>query len=427
IRLSEPVPAADSRPAYPAPKPERAYNESPYPSTELRILAAYKIWGMVHYFFAYRDLMDEDWDDLLPAFLPKFIAAKDGREYNLVVAEMVSHMADSHAIVESEALTSFFGKAPVGLRLRLIERKPLVTEILDEDAKQAGVQVGDIVSKVDGESLVDRFRRETPYMAASTQQSLGNLVIERILNGPEDSTSTLTITDREGRTHEVHLKRSSRYFAALRNQRTGEIIKRLATNVGYADLDRLMPDQVDSMFEQLRDTKAILFDMRGCPHESMATLASRLTDEHEVPTAIFTGPLALSPDISTGRTLTSTASYFFVEKLPESALWKYKGKTAMLIDERTIGEAEHTGLFLEVANKTAFVGSASAGADGEVTRFVVPGGITIHFSGRDVRHANGGKLQRLGLQPNVNVTPTIQGIRSGRDEVLEKAVEYVSK
>ena len=38
----------------------------------------------------------------------------------------------------------------------------------------------------------------------------------------------------------------------------------------------------------------------------------------------------------------------------------------MLIDERTIGQAEHAGLFLEAANKTAFIGSPSAGADGEV-------------------------------------------------------------
>ncbi len=99
----------------------------------------------------------------------------------------------------------------------------------------------------------------------------------------------------------------------------------------------------------------------------------------------------------------------------------------MLIDGRTTGEAEHTGLYLEAANNTAFVGSASAGCDGETDSFVVPGGVTIAFSSKDVRHPNGGKLQRLGLQPAENVSPTIAGIRAGRDEVLERAVEYVSR
>ena len=39
----------------------------------------------------------------------------------------------------------------------------------------------------------------------------------------------------------------------------------------------------------------------------------------------------------------------------------------MLVDERTVGEGEHTGLFLEAANKTEFIGTPSAGADSEAT------------------------------------------------------------
>jgi C-terminal processing protease CtpA/Prc len=95
----------------------------------------------------------------------------------------------------------------------------------------------------------------------------------------------------------------------------------------------------------------------------------------------------------------------------------------MLVDERTIGSGEEAGLFLEAANKTDFVGSPTAGAHSVFTQFTVPGGVTVTFSGQDVRHANGGKLQRLGLQPNVTVAPTLTGIRTGKDEVLEKALE----
>lgn len=422
-RLPGNIMVADS----PSPQPESAYAENRYPSTELRILAAYKIWGVFHYFFAYRDLMDEDWDDLLPVFLPKFIAAKDAREYNLTIAEMITHVSDSHAVVRSEELSDYFGRAPVGLRLRLIERKPLITQILDDEANKAGVQVGDIVTKVDGENIVDRFNRESRYISASTTQWHGYRVIERILNGPEGSTAALTIAGQDGRTREINLKRSTGFFAALRSQRTGELIKLLPGNIGYADLDRLIPDQVDGMFYKFRDTKAIIFDMRGYPHRTAWFIATRLTDQKDVPAAIFTGPLTLTPDLPNGEALISTASYFFVQKLSAPTASKYKGKTVMLIDERTISQAEHTGLFFEAANKTEFIGTPSAGADGDVSNFVVPGGITINFSGHDVRHANGGKLQRVGLQPAVTVAPTIEGIRHGRDEVLENAIEYVAQ
>jgi hypothetical protein len=65
------------------------------------------------------------------------------------------------------------------------------------------------------------------------------------------------------------------------------------------------------------------------------------------------------------------------------------------------------------------------GANGDVTNFFIPGNIGITFTGHDVRHADGRQLQRVGLEPKVAASPTIAGIRAGRDEVLETALRYV--
>jgi C-terminal processing protease CtpA/Prc len=51
----------------------------------------------------------------------------------------------------------------------------------------------------------------------------------------------------------------------------------------------------------------------------------------------------------------------------------------------------------------------------------------VLFTGHDVRHADGRQLQRVGLQPHVLVAPTIAGLRSGRDEVLERALEFLQQ
>jgi C-terminal processing protease CtpA/Prc len=98
----------------------------------------------------------------------------------------------------------------------------------------------------------------------------------------------------------------------------------------------------------------------------------------------------------------------------------------MLIDERAVSQAEHTGLFLRAANGTRFIGSPTNGANGDVTSFFVPGDIRVRLSGQAVLHPDGSQLQRVGLVPDVEVRPTIAGIRAGRDEVLERAVEYVN-
>jgi C-terminal processing protease CtpA/Prc len=60
-----------------------------------------------------------------------------------------------------------------------------------------------------------------------------------------------------------------------------------------------------------------------------------------------------------------------------------------------------------------------------VTSFFLPGGIAVSFTGHDVRHADGRQLQRVGIQPDVEAAPTIAGLRTGRDEVLERAVAYL--
>jgi C-terminal processing protease CtpA/Prc len=116
----------------------------------------------------------------------------------------------------------------------------------------------------------------------------------------------------------------------------------------------------------------------------------------------------------------------FLQPIPPTTQWRYRGRTVMLIDERTISQAEHTGLFFEAANNTTFVGSPTRGANGDVTNFWVPGGISIGFSGHDVRHADGRQLQRVGLVPHVEVKPTIAGLRAGRDEVLERALAVLA-
>jgi C-terminal processing protease CtpA/Prc len=105
----------------------------------------------------------------------------------------------------------------------------------------------------------------------------------------------------------------------------------------------------------------------------------------------------------------------------------YRGPTVMLIDERAMSLAEHTGLWFEAANGTKFIGSNSAGANGDTTVLVLPGEIFVVFTGHDVRHADGRQLQRIGLVPDVAIRPTIEGIRAGRDEVLEGAIAYLKR
>jgi len=209
--------------------------------------------------------------------------------------------------------------------------------------------------------------------------------------------------------------------------RSGDILRILPGNIGYADLDRLPQARVGEMFEKFKDCPSIIFDDRGYPQGTAWQIAPRLTDKTDVAAAMFRLREAMSPDLPNGEILSSQVVKTFVQRLPATDKWRYHGRTVLLIDERSVSQAEHSGLFFEAANGTKFIGSPTEGADGDVTSFSVPGGISVHFSGQGVWHVDGRQLQRVGLQPDVPVRPTLAGIRAGRDEVLEKAIEYLGQ
>ena len=409
-------------PAHAAPMPENAYPEMAFPPPEYRLLAAFRIWTVINYFFPYKDLIKEDWDDVLREFIPRMERADSALSYHLAVAEMVTHIHDSHGEVSSPVLEQRFGSAWPPIRLQIIENAPVITAILDKEiAKTAGVHHGDVVLEIDGEDAMERIAERAKYTPASTPQSLMFGAALCSLAGPEDSPAVLTVRDRAQRVKEVKLPRKAEYRSWFMSQRSGEVVRLLSEDIGYADLDRLQVSEVEEMFETFKDTKAIIFDMRGYPRMTAWAIAPRLAEENEVRAALFDRPFVITPDER------QFASYTFAQTLPPTEKWRYKGKTVMLIDERAMSQAEHTGLFFEAANDTKFVGSHTAGTNGDVTSFCVPGGITIGFTGMSVRHVDGRQLQRIGLVPDTEIRPTIEGIQNGRDEVLEGAIQYLER
>lgn len=411
------------------PQPDKSYDDMQYPPVEYRLLASFRVWAVINYFFPYKDLIGEDWDAVLRQFIPRMEGAKDALDYQLAVAEMVTHIHDSHGSVRSSLLDKYFGEASAPIRVRMIENEPMITGFTDaQAAKDAGLEIGDVILKVDGVDTGQRIAHRLQYLAHSTPQSGMFYATERSLaRGPKDSVATYTVRDLQDQVREVKVLRKTEYLPKTQGDRTGDILRLLPGNIGYADLDRLPVTRVDEMFDKFKDCSAIIFDDRGYPQGTAWQIAPRLTDKQDVVTAIFRRVDPDSPDFPLGEGIVnSIAVTTFETRLPRTDKPRYHGKTVLLIDERTVSQAEATGLLLESANNTKFIGSQTQGANGDVTDFSVPGGMTIRFSGQGVRHADGRQLQRIGLEPLVEVRPTVGGIRAGKDEVLDKAVDYLS-
>jgi C-terminal processing protease CtpA/Prc len=380
----------------------------------MRLLAATKLWTVVHFFFPYQHLMDRPWEPRLPELLDKLAAAKDARAYALALAEAGTWLQDGHVSVRGHPeLQSLWG---VGAAVVLtdIDGKAVVLEVLAPEAAP-GLAVGDVIEKVDGEPIEARAQRLAPYVGGSTPAAIRDRTLQRTLSGAAGSTVTLGVRGAQG-LKDVKLTRDMRFLQKQMAPSDKEPYRVLEGNIGFVDLGTLSAAQVPEMYEKLKDTRGIVFDLRNYPNFSMWALGPYLDVKGQRPFTWFEVPLTGSVAQARLKTLDS---------VPEQAVPRYRGRTVTLIDGRAISHAEHTGLMLEAAADTLFLGSPTAGANGNITTAVLPGGVQMIFTGLDVRHGDGRQLQRKGLEPHMMLRPTVAGLLGGRDELLVRAVLFL--
>ena len=412
------------RVAQPAPLPmprfvaDAAYADQVAPSVELRLLALFRVWTVIELFYPYLPLIG-DWDAVLPASIPRFEAATTGEAYAAALLELGTHVPDGHTFINGHpgfaALRG--GPAFLAVELRWIDEQAVVTHIDAPAATAAGLQVGDVVTAVDGEPMTTRLPRLLAYVSASTEATRYRNALGSALDGP-DGDAVLTVSRAKGVTKELRIPRATAWTPPP--PPAGLPYRLIGGDLGYAVLADLTPAQVAPMFEAFKTTKGIVFDMRGYPQGTAWAIAPRINTRQAPSGAMFHRRFVDGQ--AGGR---DAGTFEFLQPLPPTTDWLYRGKTVMLIDDRTQSQAEHTGLFFEAANGTKFIGTPSAGANGDVTAMVLPGGVRWMFTGHDVRHVDGRQLQRVGLQPDIRVAPTLAGIRAGTAEVLDRAVAYL--
>lgn len=401
------------------------YPEMSFPSADYRLLGLFRFWNVINYFFPYKHLIEEPWAGVLPRYIPRLEANKDVVEYQLTLRELVAETHDSHVSVGgSTRAADWLGNFSPPIGVRYVGKQTVVTSLLSETTD---VKIGDVILEVDGQPIERRREYLGRFISASTPQALERAVHRWLLRGQKDTDVALLVRGRDGKSRRATIPRSlsvedPRFAAALR--RTTPVVRILPEGFGYVDLARLQLGEVDKMFETINKTSATIFDLRGYPHGTAWDIAPRLTEKQEPVAAVFSRPFWDATSLGDEHEL---SSYTFAQKLPKAKGNIYRGKVVMLINEDAVSHSEHSGLFFEAATNVTFIGTPTVGANGDVTRMVLPGGLVVGFSGHDVRHADGRQLQRLGIQPHIKAEPTIRGIIEQRDEILEAAIAHLKK
>ena len=99
----------------------------------------------------------------------------------------------------------------------------------------------------------------------------------------------------------------------------------------------------------------------------------------------------------------------------------------MLTSAKTQSQAEHWLSFFRSERRGKLVGAQTSGANGTITGVQLPGGYGLTFTGMFVRHRDGSRFHAIGHIPDVEVEPTIEDLRQGRDAVLLRALAELNR
>ncbi|WP_069660604.1 S41 family peptidase [Arcticibacter eurypsychrophilus] len=399
-------------------KNEKVYRDSIYPSPELRLLTLARYWNIVEYFYPYRYKTDQNWETVLTEMVPKFATAPDTTTYHLAILELTAKVDDSHAKFSTRNTNKYFGFKWAPFSFKIIDNKAVVTGFYNDSLSvKDDVRIGDVFLKVNGMPIAAILKENSRYIGASNEAVKKRDMHNILFNGKSETVETEF--ERNG---VVSKKRISRIgYDKLNYKSNSDIIKDCVKvfegNVGYINLGNLQQNQVKSALAAVKNTKAIIFDIRNYPNQTMYLLADFLNDDRKafvkatVPDINYPGTFNFSKEIYCGR---KNLNY-------------YSGKVILLCNETTQSHAEFTMMALQTAPNVTIVGSQTSGADGNVSLITLPGAFKTWITGIGIYYPNERETQRIGIIPDVIVRPTIAGIRLRKDEVMEKAMEIVTK
>lgn len=177
---------------------------------------------------------------------------------------------------------------------------------------------------------------------------------------------------------------------------------------------------------KFQDTEGIIVDLRYYP----SNFIRRLLGEYLIPEPAQFATMSLPNPVAPGSfyfndNCISGSGYLRSTGEDDTEYPLYQGRTVILMDDTSASRSEFTIMALRQTPGAVVVGSPSLGTDGDVVDVSLPGQISFSISGLGVYTPDGGQTQRIGLTPDIECRPTVEGIREGRDELVEKAVEII--
>jgi len=367
-------------------------------------------WNELQHFFPYFDVIDTEWSRQLPESLTSAYQDRSSEEFYITLSKLVSSLEDGHGRVLFPPMESKVGFPFI---VDWIENQVVVTHSEHEQ-----ILPGDIVKSVDRVPADEIVDSKQQLLSGSHHYTLFQALRQFAFG--DDGTIAEILIERNGVSLTVNISRtdSVNYTRMEKGERT--ILGPLENDIFYVDLDEASIDTIMSRIEEISSAEAVIFDLRGYPAGNH-DIISHMLSQPDTSDSWMWVPQIIYPD-QNGSINFHKSGWQIPTAEPQ-----IQGKTIFIIDSRAVSYAESFMSFIEHYQLAEIVGKPTAGANGNVNFFSLPGDYRITWTGMKVLKHDGSQLYKIGIEPTIEVEKTIEGVKMGIDEFLEKAIEIAGR
>ncbi|HEY6331772.1 MAG TPA: S41 family peptidase [Blastocatellia bacterium] len=351
-----------------------------------------------------------DWKAVHDRYLPLVAAVKTDRQLYVLLSKMVGELHDAHTRFESpeervdrEKLQT----VSAGIEINEVDHKPVITKVEPgSDAERSGIQVGMVLTTIDGEPVTQRLEELLPSVAGSSTERAERLRLYRRLLGGEPGTRIELDLARPDET-ELHAYTTLRIVPDV-----AEVTSRLlGPGTGYIKLSLWQSpghDKFKTALDQFRTANGLVLDLRDNP-------GGEVDEVLKIAAYFFPGRVPFGQFIArSGRRVE-----LFAGRLGPPI---YDGPLAIIVDESSGSGSEMFAAVMQESGRAIVVGRQSCGCLLGIAQFrKMRGGSELAISELGYVSPTGRRIEGAGVSPDDAVRVTLADLRANRDAALEDA------
>lgn len=386
------------------------------------------VWNVLQHFFPYFDVVDTDWNEVLGETLKSTLTNKRKKDFYMTLSEMIAQIEDGHGVVFGEEMYH------LPIRTEFIENKIVITASNDSTLKR-----GDMIHKIDGKPVMEVLDETEKIVSGSPQlrryralnmlgskldpdEAINKYVSKFVYNNREsklDLGGTQLMIERDGKEYNAIIKKSRHgglFFNPIDERKyMSETIVEIDSGIYYINMSKCTENEFEQKKETLAKVKAVIYDQRNGAKLSFFRIVPYWIDKSVTSTWWYI-PQTIYPD---RKEVEFNKSNWAIQ--PKQPLFKSK---SIIINEPSVVSAGETIMgIIDHYNLAITVGGPTAGCNGNTNYIKLPCGYNVLWTGMKVLKHDGSQLYLKGFVPDYPVNKTIQAIKEGRDEFLEKALE----